>query len=167
MSRYAQGTTVAADRSVAEIQRLVSRFGATAFGCAVEGNRALVTFHMKGRVVRIILELPSLTVATLALTPTGRRRSPEAAAQARDQEIRRRWRALVLVIRAKLTAIEDRISTFEREFLADIVVPGAGGQTFGEWAVPQLGAAYEKHQMPALIAGGASRGLPAPGGGRG
>jgi hypothetical protein len=43
---------------------------------------------------------------------------------------------LVAVVKAKLVAVEDNISTLEREFVADLVLPN--GQTMHEWARPQL-----------------------------
>ena len=43
---------------------------------------------------------------------------------------------MVAVIKAKLVAVKDSISTLEREFMADLVLPN--GQTMHEWARPQL-----------------------------
>jgi len=39
-----------------------------------------------------------------------------------DAEVRRRWRSLALIVKAKLVAVDDGISTAEREFLADTMV---------------------------------------------
>ena len=58
-------------------------------------------------------------------------------------------RALLLVIKAKLEAVHQGISTLEREFLADTIMPD--GQTVAEWAEPQLAKAYESGQMPKLL----------------
>ncbi len=58
-------------------------------------------------------------------------------------------RTLEDVVKAKLEAVEAGISTLEREFLADIVLPS--GQTFGAWAAPQLESAYANGRMPALL----------------
>lgn len=74
-----------------------------------------------------------------------------AARDAYEQEIRRRWRSLLLVVKAKLTAVADGISTVEREFLADLVIPT--GQTLAEWLAPQLEAAYAHGGVPALLPG--------------
>lgn len=41
-----------------------------------------------------------------------------------------------MVIKAKVVAVEDNISTIEAEFMTHIVLPN--GQTVGEWAGPQL-----------------------------
>ena len=68
--------------------------------------------------------------------------------------MRQRWRALALVIKAKLEAVEAGIVTFEEEFAMHMVLPN--GQTVGEWVVPQINQAYELNQMPALMSGSSS-----------
>jgi hypothetical protein len=52
-------------------------------------------------------------------------RTDKAIARAIDQADRQRWRALYLVIRAKLEAVEAGIAVYEQEFLAFISSPGA------------------------------------------
>ncbi len=69
------------------------------------------------------------------------------AQEAYEAEVRRRWRALAAVIKAKLVAVEDNISTMEQEFLAYVVLPN--GQTLGEWAGPQLNDARPLPLLPA------------------
>lgn len=55
-------------------------------------------------------------------------------------EVRQRWRALLLTVKAKLEAVECGISTLEQEFLAFIVLPNS--MTLGDWimenALPQI-----------------------------
>ena len=58
-------------------------------------------------------------------------------------------RALYLIVKAKMEAVEAGISTVEREFLYDIVLPD--GRTAGEWLAPQIEAAYNSGDMPALL----------------
>ncbi|MBT9828162.1 hypothetical protein GPL19_19805 [Enterocloster bolteae] len=41
------------------------------------------------------------------------------------------------------------ISTVEREFLYDIVLPD--GRTAGEWIAPQIEMSYQTGQMPAML----------------
>lgn len=65
------------------------------------------------------------------------------------QERRAKWRALLLVIKAKLEAVHQGISSIEREFLADTIMPD--GRTVGDWAEPQLAVAYETGKMPKLL----------------
>jgi hypothetical protein len=63
--------------------------------------------------------------------------------------VRQRWRALALVIKAKLEAVEAGITIFEEEFLAHIVLPD--GRTAGEYMVPQIEESYRTKQMPPLL----------------
>lgn len=151
MTRYAESTSVAADRSRAEIERTLARYGATAFGYGWSGDRAMVEFAMAGRRVRFILPMPDRADPDFTLTPTGRDRSSSQAEAAWEQATRQRWRALSLVVKAKLEAVETGITSFEEEFLAHIVLPN--GETVGQWAVPQVAQAYELGTMPALMPG--------------
>jgi hypothetical protein len=90
-------------------------------------------------------------LADFRQSETGRRRTESAAQAAYDQAVRARWRALLLIIKAKLEAIAGGISTLEREFLADVVMPDS--QTVGQWLAPQLEAAYQSGRMPPLLPG--------------
>ena len=66
-----------------------------------------------------------------------------------EQACRQRWRALALVIKAKLEAVESGITTFEDEFLAHIVMPD--GQTVATHIKPRIAEAYEGGRMLALM----------------
>lgn len=150
MTRYAEGTSVAAERSRAELERILRRFGAQSFGYAWDERTGLeqIGFRIGGRSVRMSLPLPTIEDPLIALTPGGKRRTFIQADAALQQETRRRWRSLVLVVKAKLTAVDDGISTVEREFLADLVLPS--GQTTHEWMAPQL-PTIEDGNMPRAI----------------
>jgi hypothetical protein len=116
-----------------------------------DADRALIGFTMKDRQIRFTLVLPP--VEAFQKTDTGRNRSKrELAERAREQAIAERWRALLLVIKAKLEAVEAGIALFEDEFLANTVLPN--GSTVGQWAKPQLDAAYETGSMPKLLGAG-------------
>jgi hypothetical protein len=71
-----------------------------------------------------------------------------------EQACRQRWRALLLIVKAKLEAVTAGISTVEREFLPDVVLPN--GATVGEWVGPQIATVYARHEMPALLPGGST-----------
>jgi len=72
---------------------------------------------------------------------------------AAEQACRQKWRALSLVVKAKLEAVESGITTFEDEFLAHIVLPN--GQTVGEQALPRVREAYATGgNVPLLTFGG-------------
>lgn len=66
-----------------------------------------------------------------------------------EQACRQRWRALALVIKAKLEAVECGISTIEREFLANVVMPD--GSTVGDVIEEQIANAYLTGKMPPLL----------------
>lgn len=148
---YAADTQVSSDRSRAEIERTLQRFGADAFMYGWEAERAMVQFRAHGRYVKF--ELPMPDREEFALTPArGKRRSDSQIEAAYEQAVRQRWRALNLVIKAKLEAVEANISTFESEFLANVVLPN--GETVGQWVMPQVDLAYEQGSMPKLLPAG-------------
>lgn len=152
MTRYAQTTNVPSERSRVEIERTLSRYGATAFGYMSSHTEAVVMFEIAKRRVLFRIPMPDRRSREFTHTPAkGLMRSVEAADEAYELGIRQRWRALSLVIKAKLEAVDAGITTVEQEFLAHIVLPD--GTTVGEWARPQLAAAYERGEMPALLPG--------------
>jgi hypothetical protein len=151
MPRYAAQTEVPSDRSRAEIERTLRRYGATAFAYGWEGDTAQIAFKLDGRQIRFRLPLPDPQSREFTVTPTGRKRSASATEDAYEQAVRQRWRALALVIKAKLEAVEAGISTVEDEFLAAVMLPD--GRTVGDWLAPQLAAAYSRNTMPALLPG--------------
>ena len=70
--RYATKTEVPADRSRAEIERLLVRYGATGFMYAWEGESQVLAFKIHDRYIRIILPVPD--PANFQLTEERRRR---------------------------------------------------------------------------------------------
>lgn len=132
--RYAKDTSVPVSRSEAHLKELLRRYGADAIMTYEERSQkiAAVAFRVNGRNVRLTLPLPdpSERAFTHKRHSSGNwiaRKKPEAF-QKWEQACRARWRLLVLLVQAKLEAIEAEVSTFDREFLADIVLPG--GETF-------------------------------------
>jgi hypothetical protein len=85
-------------------------------------------------------------------THTPGRGLPRTPAQVRfqwEQATRQRWRALHLVIKAKLEAVESGIVDFDSEFLAHLVLPN--GRTVADEVVPMVETAYATNQMPQLL----------------
>ena len=123
---YARYTKVPVDRSRAEIERLLSHYKADQFGTAIDNDkgRAMVQFRLQKRLIRFDLPFPNKN----------------------EQEVRRRWRALVLSIKAKLEAVESGITSFESEFLGYVVLPD--GRTVGETIRPELDRLIQSNQMP-------------------
>ena len=157
---YASQTSVSVERSKAEIERTLLRYGASQFIYGWDRSEAVIGFVVRNdedqmRQVRFKVKVPDHS--DFLKTPTGRRRSSSQAEREWEQAQRQRWRALLLVIKAKLEAIDAGIATFEDEFLAYTMLPS--GETVGEWMQPQLDETYREGVMPgtlrlALPAGG-------------
>lgn len=153
MARYAERTTVSVERSRNEIEQTLARYGAQQFMYGWTTNGAVVAFVVEvssgqRRQVRFELPLPSRDERRFQMHSRGQRTATQAEALW-EQACRQRWRALSLVIKAKLEAIESGIATFEDEFLAYTMLPS--GETVGSWLAPQMEAAYDPDRgiMPA------------------
>lgn len=149
---YAEQTTVSPEKSRMEIEQVLTRYGATSFMYASEPGRAGVVFELDKRRCQFIIKIPS--GADFEYSGTGynrRKRTDIQRDKAWAQEVRRRWRALYLVIKAKLESVESGIETLDEAFLPQIVLPS--GKTFGDWATPQLAKVYEG-DMPNLLPAG-------------
>lgn len=146
---YAQDTSVPVERSRADIERLLRHHGATAIASGWEDGHAAIQCRIQNRVLRFSVPLPLR--AEHATTPAGRTRTAAQINAAVDQAERSRWRALMLVIKAKIEAVESGIETFDECFLANIVLPN--GSTMAQWAIPKIERVYEQGgTLPPLLA---------------
>lgn len=134
---FAEHTRVPVVQSRADIERLLARFKCSQYGTVVDYDQriARVQFRAHERIVRFELVLPE---------PSRYR-----GATRFEQEERRVWRALLLVIKAKLEAVENKIATFEEEFLAHVVMPN--DQTLSVILAPIIANAYGTGQMPRAL----------------
>jgi len=111
-----------------EIEAMMRKRGADQFFSGGMEDKAALAFRLNGRHLRFMLPLgPKLTA----------------------QQHRSRWRALYLVIKARLQAIDLGIMTIEDAFLGETVLPDK--QTVAEYMAPQIEAAYATGQMPKLL----------------
>lgn len=147
---YAAKTDVPVSRSRDEIERTLTRFGASAYGYMTQGGNAAITFEIKG--VRVMMRMPLPDRSQFRLDSRGNRRTDSAIDRDFEQACRQRWRTLANAVKAKLAMVDDGISTVEREFLADVWVPGAN-QTYGEWAIPQIAESYQRNALPPMLPG--------------
>lgn len=146
--RFAQDTTVSVERSKGEIERILTRYGATEFASGWKAERAMLQFRMTERIIRFVLPLPNKE--DFRSTPTGRRsRNEQATMIAWEQGCRQRWRALLLSIKAKLESAESGIEEFDTAFMGQIVMPN--GKTMAEIALPQIEIAYKSGKMPLAL----------------
>lgn len=127
---YAERTDVPVERSRGEIERLVTKAGAKSYASFLEETRAVIVFEAGNRRIRFDLPLPEDT-------------------DKNAQKRRARWRALLLVIKAKLESVESKIETFEEAFLAQVVMPD--GVTIGQHTHQAIAEAYAENRMVPLL----------------
>lgn len=140
---YAKETSVPVEKSRADIERLLVRYGAAKFFSGWDADAAVIGFNMRDRFVQFRLPLPRRD--EFKVTPTGQTRWSEPAIdRAFEQAQRSRWRALLLVIKAKLESVAAGIESFEEAFLPHIMVSdGEGGTTtIGAVVIPEIDASY-------------------------
>lgn len=114
---YAARTEISVSKSKADIEKLVTRYGADGIGTMTLGGTAQVAFRMKGRNILFRMGIPD-----------------------NPQKERSIWRALLLTIKGKLESSECGIESFEDAFLANIVMPN--GQTVSEMTRPVIASHY-------------------------
>lgn len=152
MGTYAANTEVSQEKSRAEIETVLRRYGADAFSYGWEETRAVIAFRANDRQIRFEISMPDKDDPKFRTYKRGfstYSRTPDAAKAQFDQACRQRWRALALVVKAKLEAVESGISEFEQEFLAHIVLPD--GSTVGKQLTPYIAKAYESGKMPSRL----------------
>jgi len=134
---YAKDTRVPVTQSRMEIERILERAKAKQFGTAVDYDlaQARVQFKLHDRVVRFVIALPD----------------PKKVGQGvrYEQAERQKWRALLLVIKAKVESVENQIETFEESFLANIVMPN--DQTVAQIVRPLIAESYSTSRMPKAL----------------
>jgi len=134
---FAATTKVPVPQSRMEIERLLEKHKARQYGTAVDYEQlsARVQFRLHDRIVRFVIALPD------------RKKMGDGVRFERAE--RQRWRALLLVIKAKLESVENSIETFEHAFLGQIVMPNDA--TVAEILTPIIALAYKDGKMPKLL----------------
>lgn len=152
MAKFAAATTVATEKSKAEIEATVRRYGASGFTSGWQANLAAIGFVIDGRQVRFRMELPDPASDDFCCYMQGSTKFTRAITASQklwEQACRQKWRALALVIKAKLEAVDAGISVIQDEFLANIVL--SDGRTVGETIHRQIALEYESGQSTNLL----------------
>ena len=151
MPEYAKNTTVSEQKSILEIESTLRRYDARSFAYGWEEKEGketcVVAFKTDDRTMRFKLHMPSRS--EFVTTPTGMERAESTIENEYQKARRQRWRALLLIVKAKLEAIDSGITTFDEEFLPYMVLPG--GKTIAEVTMPQLEDAYATGGVPQLL----------------
>ena len=135
--KYAKRSDVPVKRSRAELEALVEKYGATSYVSGWNDKReAFVMFELAGRTLRFTMR-PLEEIVKDAGAETQKQK---------EQVERTAWRGLVLLVKAKLEAVESGLRVFEQEFLSDIVTDG--GRTVYEQVLPKLPEGKGPFQLP-------------------
>lgn len=136
---YAETTSVAFEKSIAEIIGAVRKAGAAQIGQFEGPDYYAVQFVLGDRLIRFRLPFPSLdSIPTRSgnnVAYTNAQRLDRL-----EQRKRQRGRALLLVIKAKLESVESGIETLEQAFLAHVVM--ADGKTVYERIAEPIAIEY-------------------------
>jgi hypothetical protein len=127
--RFAEDTRVPVGQSQDAVKKLLKAAGSDQIAVYEAAEKSAVAFRIAGRFYRITVPVVEKANA--------------------EQEERRAWRLLLLLIKAKLEAVREGATTIEREFLADMLMPD--GSTVAEWTAAPLALAYDKGEMPSQL----------------
>ena len=116
MGIYAADTRVPVERSRAEIEATLKRYGCVEFAYHEQPSGAAIMFKMRGHAFRLEVPFPP--------EPAADARGLAKLQQAREQAIRQRWRVLLLLLKSKLEAVEVGLVRFDEEFLGTMLLPG-------------------------------------------
>lgn len=129
-SLYAEATKVPIERSRAEIERVLQKYGCDAFAFGWSQTGAMVQFGYKGRQVKLDIDVPK-------------------GEDVREQRrARQRWRILLLLIKAQIEAVEIGLMSFEEAFLPWMLLEN--GSTVAQYMIPQLPAPKEAPRLKAV-----------------
>jgi len=130
MASYASGTTVPIDKSKHQIETMLIRHGARKFGYMSGDDHFCIGFIMlndDGNPVHyaMTIGIPDRNDPGFTRSHGGKRERDQHIAHERwEQECKRVWRSLWLIVKAKIEAVNSGLSTIEREFLADRLMHG-------------------------------------------
>lgn len=156
---YAKGTSVSVERSRAELGSILARYGAKNYvvGSDDDAGLAHIGFALEGHRVRLSIPLPKFDDFATHVD-RGRKivvpSTPERQRKDFEQACRERWRAAVLMTKSKLELVQLGCSSFEREFLADVLLPD--GRTVHEALREPLRSAEITGRMPRYLLGPAT-----------
>jgi hypothetical protein len=154
---YAANTVVSVDKSRAEIEATLVRYGASMYFSGWDEHHAFVRFCVRERHIKMVLPLPKSDEKRFTHHKdrygVTRSNTPDKALDLYEQAKRSLFRALLLAIKAKLESVESRIETFEQAFLAHIVLPD--DTLVGDRVKALVDEAYRTGRMGnlALVAG--------------
>jgi len=116
--RYAEGTAVSVESSRGEITGILAKHGVTRMGWATEPQQDALHFELAGHSYRLYIQRPTVDEVRGMWIADGRDWSRVYDRDAKvAAEWKRRWRANVLLLKAKLEFADGLTSTVERELM--------------------------------------------------
>lgn len=149
MGRYANKTNVSSEKSKGEIEKILTRYGATGFIYGWQETSAVVAFQLMGKHIKFFLPLPDRHSKEFMVTDRGRKRKQNQIELVYEQAIKTKWRSLALTIKAKLASVEEGIEVFETAFMGQLVLPN--GRTVEQHMLPQINESIGSKDMPPLL----------------
>lgn len=135
-TRYAENTRVAASKTVNDILATLVKSGIDEFAQMNTHTGTTILFKFDGVNYKVQLPYPDPNDISITHTPQGRLRNKSDQNAFFQKELDRRMRAFLLVIKAKLVAVEEGIVSFESEFLSYAIM--SDGKTMLDHATPAL-----------------------------
>lgn len=135
---FATGTKVPVERTQGEISKTLIGAGASAFGTHtdIEKRIATIGFKYQGLHIEMSIRLPDRYEVIFTHDNQGKERSDAKSLECYEAELRRLWRCLALALKAKVVAVSDGVTTFEKEFMPYVVT--ADGVSIGDKLLPIL-----------------------------
>lgn len=157
IKRFAEGTTVTPEASRAEAEKLLAKYGAKEIGLMTSevAGVSVIIFVAEGRKVKLEVKHP--TEAQWEDEANRRNLWPyhQRYKSVRQgwfvAELARRWRVLVLRLKAKLEMCADDPAAFDREFLPEIMLPD--NRTVGETVIPMIDRSYAERGNVLMLPG--------------
>ena len=158
---YAEDTRVPVSKTRVEIEDLLRKHGVEDTATRWLKDHGIVAFQHAGRVFRFQVALPALESFAVIETDKPswqwKTRTPEQQRAVWEQACRTKWRSILLIIKARLVAIEAGAETWESAFLFHVV--GPNGELLGPSIVEKLERAYGAGgaPLPPLLPAGAAQ----------
>jgi hypothetical protein len=131
---YARGTEVNVAGSQQEVGRIFMRYGIETYSFGASPGKAVVEFLLGAFPVRVEVPLPPRPAEDKEQNPkTGRwvQTIPPW-----EQAVKERWRALVLLLKANLEAVELGLLSVEQAFMPYLIL--SDGRVLGDMVLPGI-----------------------------
>lgn len=154
--KFASGTKVSAQDTMQDIREQMERHGADEFIEYTDKTKGFtaIGFQTEQGAFLLYVMLPDVEKFSPKKPPVATTGGQKASYRNRyEQEYARILRALFNLIKMKLVAIDEGITTIEKEFFSDLVVWNADGrqQTVYEWYAPQVQHLRGQGLMPPVL----------------